>query len=75
MRFETGVDRYIVGEGTVKNNFPVQGNKEYVDCYHCNYYSYSTRRCRITDEAVAFPDKYVGGRCPFLENEFKEMMK
>ena len=44
-------------------------------CYLSPYLSSNERMCQINKEPVAFPDKFVGGRCPLREkkeNEVKE---
>ena len=66
--FESGIPRYIKAQATVTVYFPVdeRGN-EYVRCEMCRFYSATTRRCRLTDEVIAFPTKYTGGSCPLEE--------
>ena len=70
MPFESGISRYVHARATVDIYFPVdERGVEYVRCDKCRYYSDSSRRCKLTDEVIPFPTKYVGGACPALEVE------
>lgn len=72
MPFESGIGKYIHAAAKVDVYFPVddKGN-EYIRCELCPFYSSTVRRCRLTEEVVPFPSKYVGGNCP-LELEESE---
>jgi len=67
MNFDTGVSRYIIGVGTVKNYFPVdhRGN-EYTVCEHCDFYIMRNRRCALTNELLPFPTTARGRECPLV---------
>lgn len=74
--FENGIKEYVVGECKIEVNFPVGfDGKRHIACRFCPYLSSNERMCQINKEPVAFPDKFVGGRCPLREkkeNEVKE---
>lgn len=69
----SGVRGYIQGSCTVRNGFPVdlKGNP-YIDCMHCRFYRQTARRCGLTGEIPAFPERYIGADCP-LEIEEDEV--
>jgi hypothetical protein len=54
-------------------NFPVdqRGNAE-ICCKHCSYLSSNERMCQLNKEPVAFPNKFVGDRCPLQKIEERE---
>lgn len=68
--FENGVSSYIHARAVVDVYFPVdsRGNAE-INCRNCFFYWASSRLCRLNLEPVAFPDKYVGGSCPLLNDD------
>lgn len=68
--FDSGISRYIHAQAAVTVHFPVdeKGN-EYICCEACRYYSMNIRRCKLTDEVIVFPGKYVGGECPLERQE------
>lgn len=74
MAFENGISGYVEAHATVTVYFPIdsRGNA-YIDCKHCPFLSSNERICQLNKEAVAFPTKYVGGRCPLepieIENQ------
>lgn len=63
--FSSGVSQYIMAEATVRVGFPVdhKGNAE-ICCYQCGFYRRNYRTCGLNNEICAFPEKYVGDRCP-----------
>lgn len=63
--FEHGVKGYVVGVAEVKVYFPIdmRGN-QYIRCDNCEYYSRSSRRCKLNNAIPEFPDKNVGSKCP-----------
>lgn len=68
MPFESGIPRYVKAQATVTVFFPVdERDNEYIRCEMCRFYSSNTRRCRLTDEVIPFPTRYVGGECPLQE--------
>lgn len=69
--FESGVSRYVTGTATVQVYFPVDDHgREHVRCEMCPYYHKYDRKCGLNGEMVAFPEKYIGSRCPL---EFEEV--
>lgn len=68
--FESGVSGYIKATATVEVFFPIdnRGNA-YIACKCCPYLSSNERICQLNKETVAYPSKYVGGRCPLTEEE------
>lgn len=74
--FESGVSEYIKAVATVQVNFPVDGKgRSEVACKHCPYLSSNERMCQLNKEPVAFPNKYVGDKCPLVpiaESEVEE---
>lgn len=74
MPFESGIKRYIKARAVVEVNFPVDDrDNEYIRCEFCPFYSPTARRCRLTEEVVPFPNKYVGGECPLELQESEEL--
>lgn len=74
--FENGVSSYIHARAVVDVYFPVdsRGNAE-INCRNCFYYRDSSRRCGLNLEPVAYPERYVGGSCPLLnEEDFKKFI-
>lgn len=63
--FDSGVASYIVGTAQVEVAFPVdfRGNPD-VRCSQCRYYSITSKRCKLNDEVVHYPEKYIGANCP-----------
>lgn len=66
--FSSGVSGYIETEATVKVYFPIdtRGNAD-VKCIHCRYLDRYKQMCNLNGEQVAYPDKYIGQRCPLKE--------
>lgn len=63
--FETGVKSYIVGTATIEVFFPVNWRGEPdVRCELCKFYSRSGHACRINNQVVEYPEKYIGSQCP-----------
>lgn len=63
--FDSGVKSYVIGTATVENHFPVNWKGEPdVRCELCKFYSRSGRACRLNQEIVEYPDKYIGSKCP-----------
>lgn len=71
--FESGVADYVKTYAVVNVNFPVdeKGRAE-IMCKHCPYLSSNERMCQLNKEPVAYPNKYIGDRCPLIEIENKE---
>ena len=71
-RFENGVSGYVKAYAVVQVNFPVdnKGNPD-ISCIRCPYLSSNERMCQLNKEPVAYPNKYVGDRCPLQEIEEK----
>ncbi len=69
-KFESGVARYIIGECTVFNHFPVDfsGNAA-LCCEQCKYFKPYTQTCVLNGEKCEYPKKYCGSQCPM---NFKE---
>ena len=75
--FDSGVSSYIKAYAVVQVNFPVddKGRAE-IFCKHCPFLSSNERMCQLNKEPVAFPNKFVGDRCPLneiTENNKKEL--
>ena len=63
--FDSGVKSYIVGRAVVENHFPVNWKGEPdVRCELCKFYSRAGRSCRLNQEIIEYPDKYIGSLCP-----------
>ena len=71
--FDSGVSGYIKAYAVVPVNFPVdqRGNAK-ICCKHCSYLSSNERMCQLNKEPVAFPNKFVGDRCPLQKIEERE---
>lgn len=71
--FDSGVAGYVVGVAEVKVYFPVddKGRQE-IACKHCPYLSSNERMCQLNKEPVAYPNRYVGDKCPLIEIETRE---
>lgn len=71
--FESGIQKYAVFTAEIETGFPVDNNGvAYIYCKYCRYFTAINSKCKITEETVAFPDKYVGFRCPFKDRSEKE---
>ena len=68
--FESGVASYITGVAEVKVYFPVdfKGRSE-IACKHCPYLSSNERICQLNKEPVAYPNNFVGDKCPLQEEK------
>ena len=66
--FDSGVAGYVKGVATVEVFFPIdfRGNTE-IACKHCPYLSSNERMCQLNKQPVAYPNKYVGDKCPLIE--------
>lgn len=63
--FDSGVTGYVVGEYTVRVYFPIDNKGEPdISCKQCPYYRISSRTCALNGEVVAYPEKFVGQKCP-----------
>ena len=73
VNFDSGVAGYVRTYAVVNVNFPVddKGRQE-IACKHCPYLSSNERMCQLNKEPVAYPNRYVGDRCPLIEIENKE---
>lgn len=71
-RLDSGVSGYIVEHATVTVQFPIdfRGNAT-ICCDACDFYSRSSKRCKLTGKLSEYPERYVGSQCP-LEYEEKE---
>lgn len=68
--FESGVEKYITGYAVVEVSFPVGFNGvSDISCRQCGFFARSTGQCQLTKEITAYPDRYVGAKCPL---ELKE---
>ncbi len=68
--FETGVSGYVTGRAVVEQYWPIdeRGNAQ-VNCAQCFFFRDASRRCGLTGEVSAFPNKYIGANCPMLNDE------
>lgn len=68
--FESGVANYVRTYAIIEVNFPVdfKGNAD-ICCMRCPYLSSNERMCQLNKEPVAYPNRYVGDRCPLLKKE------
>lgn len=74
MALESGVKDYVKGTATVTVNFPVDSKgKEYLRCVYCPFLSANKKICRLNSEIVAFPDQFVGDKCPLTIEESKHI--
>lgn len=66
--FDSGVSGYVRGSCVVTVNFPIdlKGRVE-IACKHCPYLSSNERMCQLNKEPVAFPNHYVGDKCPLKQ--------
>ena len=74
MAFENGISGYVEAHATVTVYFPIDSRPPPPPPRkHCPFLSSNERICQLNKEAVAFPTKYVGGRCPLepieIENQ------
>ena len=71
--FDSGVAGYVRAYAVVNVNFPIddKGRSE-IACKHCPYLSSNERMCQLNKEPVAYPNRYVGDKCPLIEIETKE---
>lgn len=71
--FENGVAGYISGVAHIQVNFPVdeKGRAE-ICCRHCPFLSSNERMCQLNKAPVAFPNKFVGDKCPLEKIEESE---
>lgn len=65
--FSSGVSSYIKAQATVTVFFPVdaKGNAD-ISCSQCYFFRESSKRCGLNWEVCAYPNKYVGDRCPLV---------
>lgn len=71
--FDSGVASYVKAYAVVQVNFPVDDKgRADISCKQCPYLSASSRLCQLNKEPVAFPDRFVGDRCPLNEIERKD---
>ena len=65
MGLESGVSAYIKAKTIIEVNFPVdiRGNA-YICCMQCRFFRTNYQKCGLNDEVCAFPNKYVGSKCP-----------
>lgn len=71
--FKSGVSDYVKTYAVINVYFPIddKGRSE-IACKHCPYLSGNERMCQLNKKPVAFPNKFVGDRCPLIEIEEKE---
>lgn len=63
--FDSGVKSYITGVATVYVHFPVNWKGETdISCKQCRFFRTTSRSCALNDEMCAWPDKFVGSKCP-----------
>lgn len=63
--FESGVKGYVKGVTTLVVPFPIDWNGHAdISCKQCGYYQPTARKCGLTHNVVAFPEKFVGDFCP-----------
>lgn len=71
--FDSGVASYVKAYAVVEVNFPVDDKgREDISCRQCPYLSVTAKICQLNKEVVAYPEKYVGQRCPLIPIEKKE---
>ena len=69
--FDSGCKGFVVMECTVRVNFPIDWkDRAEVACKHCPYLSSNERMCQLNKEPVAYPNRYVGDKCPLQEIEY-----
>lgn len=67
--FDSGVKSYVIGVYTVQQPFPVNWKGEPdVRCEMCRFYNWQ-KRCRLNDQIVEYPDRYIGSNCPLIFEE------
>ncbi len=66
--FESGISGYVKAYAVVNVFFPIddKGRSE-IACKHCQFLSSNERMCQLNKEPVAYPNKFVGDRCPLDE--------
>lgn len=68
--FDSGVASYVKAYAVVQVNFPVDDKgRADISCKQCPYLSVTSRICQLNKETVAFPERFVGDRCPLNEIE------
>ena len=65
--FSSGVSDYVKAQAVVTVFFPVdaKGNAD-ISCSQCYFFRESSKRCGLNWEVCAYPNKYVGDRCPLV---------
>lgn len=65
--FSSGVSDYVKAQAVVTVFFPVdaKGNAD-ISCSQCYFFRESSKRCGLNWEVCAYPNKYVGNRCPLV---------
>jgi hypothetical protein len=72
--FESGVAGYVKSYAVVEVYFPIdEKGHASISCKHCPYLSSNERMCQLNKEPVAFPNKFVGDKCPLQEIIEKEI--
>lgn len=68
--FESGVASYVKAYAVIEVFFPVdqKGNAD-ISCMRCPYLSSNERMCQLNKEPVAYPNRFVGDRCPLQRIE------
>ena len=70
MNFDSGVTKYVKAYAVIEVNFPVDNKGiEYIACNFCPYLSSNNRMCQLNKEPVAFPERYVGHKCPLIRKD------
>lgn len=63
--FDSGVASYIHAQAVVDVYFPVDSKgSAAINCRQCLFYRDSSHRCGLNYEVSAYPEKYVGDKCP-----------
>lgn len=71
--FDSGVASYVKACAVVQVNFPVDDKgRADISCKQCPYLSITSRICQLNKETVAFPERFVGDRCPLNEIKRKD---
>ena len=71
--FDSGVGSYVKAYAVVQVNFPVDDKgRADISCRQCPYLSVNSKVCQLNKEVIAYPEKYVGQKCPLSEIEEKE---
>ena len=71
--FDTGVQDYVIGTAEVRAAFPIdrKGNP-HVKCDFCKYYDRISKRCKLDDHVIYFPD-FISEDCELnFEKENEE---